>query len=148
MATEVGAGSKHTPADRKYLDSLSARLLMEFRNYVGMGVLCEFLQQPAQKSAPNASTTRQFISDLVRVKIEAMPFLAPVRGPPIPVKAELQVACALDEGGREVLNAFGFGTPGSNLKVMEVLQRPSWSSSAITLPEPDACSASSDVMHG
>ncbi|KAJ6458084.1 hypothetical protein DFH09DRAFT_1349419 [Mycena vulgaris] len=34
MATDVGAGSKHTPADREYLDSLSARLLMEFRNHV------------------------------------------------------------------------------------------------------------------
>ncbi|KAJ6544561.1 hypothetical protein DFH09DRAFT_1088437 [Mycena vulgaris] len=127
MATEVGAGSKHTPADRKYLDSLSARLLMEFRNYVGMGVLCEFLQQPAQKSAPDASTTRQFVSDLVRVKIEATPFLAPMS------------RCALDEGGCEVLNAFGFGTPGSNLKVLG-----NNSDSA----EPDACSASSDVMHG
>ncbi|KAJ6491483.1 hypothetical protein DFH09DRAFT_1453377 [Mycena vulgaris] len=34
MATDVGAGSKHTPAGQEYLDSLSARLLMEFRNYL------------------------------------------------------------------------------------------------------------------
>ncbi|KAJ6524651.1 hypothetical protein DFH09DRAFT_1096053 [Mycena vulgaris] len=34
MATDVGAGSKHTPAGREYLDSLPARLLMESRNYV------------------------------------------------------------------------------------------------------------------
>jgi hypothetical protein len=34
MAPELGAGSKHTPADQEYLYSLSARLLMEFRNYV------------------------------------------------------------------------------------------------------------------
>ncbi|KAJ6514693.1 hypothetical protein DFH09DRAFT_1431702 [Mycena vulgaris] len=34
MATDVGAGSKHTPTDREYLDSLSACLLMEFWNYV------------------------------------------------------------------------------------------------------------------
>ncbi|KAJ6579105.1 hypothetical protein DFH09DRAFT_1447302 [Mycena vulgaris] len=74
MATDVGAGSKHTPAGREYLDSLSARLLMDFRNYafspiyiafnaakfldhewVDMGVLREFLQPPAQNSTPAAN---------------------------------------------------------------------------------------------
>jgi hypothetical protein len=53
-----------------------------------MGALHEFLEQQAQKSIPEASTTRQSISDSVRVKIEATPFMAPVQGPCLPVKAE------------------------------------------------------------
>ncbi|KAJ6598098.1 hypothetical protein DFH09DRAFT_1271931, partial [Mycena vulgaris] len=81
MATEVGALSKHTPAGREYLDSLSARLLMEFRNYVS-----------GSNSTPDASTPRQSVSDSGRVKIEATPFSAPVPGPPILVKAESRVA--------------------------------------------------------
>ncbi|KAJ6572503.1 hypothetical protein DFH09DRAFT_1277426 [Mycena vulgaris] len=141
MATGVGAGSKHTPADREYLSA-------------DMAVLHEFLQQPAQKSAPDASTTRQFVSDLVRVKIEATPFLAPVRSPPIRSKRSPKSSacsmllpmsrCASDEGGREILDSLGFGTrgrrPGSNLEVMEVLGNNSDSA------EPDACSESSDDM--
>jgi hypothetical protein len=34
MTDNTGAGSKHTKADREYLDSLSARQLMDFRDYV------------------------------------------------------------------------------------------------------------------
>ncbi|KAJ7879348.1 hypothetical protein B0H13DRAFT_2543696 [Mycena leptocephala] len=34
MATDAGTGSKHTPADREYLDSLSVRQLMDFRDYL------------------------------------------------------------------------------------------------------------------
>ncbi|KAJ6489404.1 hypothetical protein DFH09DRAFT_1105431 [Mycena vulgaris] len=178
MATEVGAGSKHTPADREYLDNLSARLLMEFRNYVfsptyialnaakfldhkwvDMRVLREFLQQPAQNPPP----TRQFVSDLVRVKIEATPFLAPVPGPPILVKAEPQVA---DEGDREVFELFRIqnlrpttrvksggdrGTPA----YLSIVQRNrfAWCVEQVLgdnsdSVEPDARSESSDVMRG
>ncbi|KAJ6555136.1 hypothetical protein DFH09DRAFT_1085085 [Mycena vulgaris] len=77
MATEVGAGSKHMPADREYLDSLLARLLMKFWNYfmdhesVDMGVLREFLRQPAQNSAPDASTARQ--STATRIPTSCVP---------------------------------------------------------------------------
>jgi hypothetical protein len=56
--------------------------------WVDMGALHEFLEQQAQKSIPEASTTRQSISNSVRVKIEATPFMAPVQGPCLSVKAE------------------------------------------------------------
>ncbi|KAJ7853148.1 hypothetical protein B0H14DRAFT_2580541 [Mycena olivaceomarginata] len=118
MAPEVGAGSKHTPADQEFLYSLSARLLMEFRSYVfsptyiavnaanfldlewvDMGALHEFLEQQAQKSIPEVSTTRQTISDSVRVKIEATPFMAPVPDclPRQPSRARGAVVTACDQ---------------------------------------------------
>ncbi|KAJ6608403.1 hypothetical protein B0H10DRAFT_1955479 [Mycena sp. CBHHK59/15] len=172
MATEVDAGSKHTPADREYLDSLSTRLLMEFWNYVfsptyialnaakfldhewvDMGALRDFLQQPARNFTPDESTTCQSVSDSVRIKIEATPFLAPVPGPPILVKAEPQFASvprasadvkmrALKEGGREVFELLSDSEPeaddrDSDLEVMEALQHTSRSSSAIPLPDPE-----------
>ncbi|KAJ7690410.1 hypothetical protein B0H17DRAFT_1179932 [Mycena rosella] len=196
MATETGAGSKHTPADRKYFDtdSLSARLLMEFRNYVfsptyialnaakfldhewvDMELLHEFLQQPAHNFTPDASMTRQSVSDSVRIKIEATPSLAPVPVPPTLVKAEPRVASVprasanvkmrtLHEGGREVFELLSDSEPeadDSDLEVLEALQHTSRSSSAIPLPdpkqflddnsdsaEPDTRSESSDEENG
>ncbi|KAJ7681690.1 hypothetical protein B0H17DRAFT_1230186 [Mycena rosella] len=150
MATETGTGSKHTPADREYLDSLSARLLMEFRNYVDMELLREFLQQPAQNFTPDASMMRQSVSDSIRIKIEATPSSAPVPVPPTLVKAEPRVASvprasanvemhALHEGGREVFQLLSDSEPeadDSDLEVLEALQHTSRSSSAIPLPNP------------
>ncbi|KAF7372521.1 hypothetical protein MVEN_00114000 [Mycena venus] len=128
MATDVGAGSKHTPADREYLDSLSARLLMEFRNY--------FLDH-----------------EWVDMGVLPTPFLALVPGPPILVKAEPRLASvprasadvkmrALNEGGREVFELLSDSEPegedqDSDLEVLEALQRTSRSSSAIPMPDPE-----------
>ncbi|KAJ6598084.1 hypothetical protein DFH09DRAFT_1071134 [Mycena vulgaris] len=140
MATEVGAGSKHTLAGREYLDSLLARLLMEFQNYifsptyitlivilnagkfldhewVDTGVLREFIRQPAQIPAP---TRQQRVNpSLIRVAMRA-----------------------LHEGGREVFELLSDSEPeaddgDSDLEVMEALQRTARSSSAIPLPDPE-----------
>ncbi|KAJ6554046.1 hypothetical protein DFH09DRAFT_1318699 [Mycena vulgaris] len=91
MATDAGARSKHTPADQEYLDSLSARQLMDFRDYVfsatyvarnagkyldhewvDIALLREYLGQPQDSALPDASTTRSpTISDPVRAEIKA-----------------------------------------------------------------------------
>ncbi|KAJ7277996.1 hypothetical protein C8J57DRAFT_1503838 [Mycena rebaudengoi] len=77
MASNAGAGSKHMPADREYLDSLSARQLMDFRDYlfsatyiarsaskfldhewVDIALLREYLGQLQKSASSDASTTR------------------------------------------------------------------------------------------
>ncbi|KAJ7469814.1 hypothetical protein B0H11DRAFT_2238254 [Mycena galericulata] len=108
MATSVSAVSRHPPADREYIGSLSEPLtLMEFRNYmfssayitrnatkflnyewVNISDLREYMQQTTASSALGASTAYlSTVSDPVRVKIE--PVSTP--DPPVPVKAEPQV---------------------------------------------------------
>ncbi|KAJ6567871.1 hypothetical protein B0H10DRAFT_2444751 [Mycena sp. CBHHK59/15] len=71
--------SKHTPADREFLDSVSARQLMEFRNHVyspayielnagkfldhewvDISGLKQYLRRQTQNSGPAASTTHPF----------------------------------------------------------------------------------------
>ncbi|KAJ6605293.1 hypothetical protein DFH09DRAFT_1269599 [Mycena vulgaris] len=157
MATEVGAGSKHTPADREYLDSLfsppptSLSTLRSFWTTNGLiwGSSVSFFSSQLKIPPP----TRQSVSDSGRVKIEATPFLAPVPGPPILVKAESRVASvlrasadvrmrALHEGGREVFELLSDSEPeaddgDSDLEVIEALQRTFRSSSAIPLPDPE-----------
>ncbi|KAJ7929846.1 hypothetical protein B0H13DRAFT_1859329 [Mycena leptocephala] len=82
-------GSQHTAADRQFLDSVSARQLMEFRDYsavyikshpdkfldhgwVDISLLREYLASTAPNASSDASSTRSFPpSDPVRVKIEA-----------------------------------------------------------------------------
>ncbi|KAJ7835870.1 hypothetical protein B0H13DRAFT_1913361 [Mycena leptocephala] len=173
MATDAGTGSKHTPADREYLDSLSARQLMDFRDYlfsptfiarnaskfldhgwVDVAPLREYLGQPQTSESPDASFT---ISDPVRVKIEAsVASVAPVT--PL-VKAEalairFSQASAnikmrtLHESGREVLELLSDSEPDideldSDLEVIHELQRVSRSSSAI--PPADARDIDSEV---
>ncbi|KAJ6621009.1 hypothetical protein B0H10DRAFT_2188252 [Mycena sp. CBHHK59/15] len=134
MATELGAGSKHTPVDRIPCQpvsttadgipelvfsptsiALNATKFLD-HEWVDMGVLPEFLQQPAQNSTPDASTTRQSVSDSMR---------------------------ALHEGGCEVFELLSDSEPrtddrDSDLEVMEALQRTYRSSSAIPLHDPRA----------
>ncbi|KAJ7270000.1 hypothetical protein B0H12DRAFT_1310429 [Mycena haematopus] len=138
MAAGMGTGSKHTLDDQEYLDSLSARVLMEFRNYVfsptyialnavkfldhewiDIRALRDFLQQPARNVTPD--TSRQS-----RVKIEATPFLVPPPGPPFVVKSEPQSVDALagalrtsadvkmralNEGGRQIFELLSDSEP-------------------------------------
>ncbi|KAJ6617802.1 hypothetical protein B0H10DRAFT_2434234 [Mycena sp. CBHHK59/15] len=171
MATDGRAGAKHTPADREYIDSLSARQLMEFRNYVyspmyiaanaakfldhewaDMAALREFLQQQAQNSTTGASTTRaSTITDTIRIKIEATPSSAVKAEPQIarvpPASAEIKMR-TLNDGGREIFELLS----DSDLEVIEALQRDSRSSSVIPLaapsdhlPDDDSDSAEPDI---
>ncbi|KAJ7469270.1 hypothetical protein B0H11DRAFT_2435698 [Mycena galericulata] len=138
MATSVGATSKHPPADREYIGSLSPLTLMEFRNYmfssayitrnatkflnyewVNISDLREYMQQTTAGSVLGASTAYlSTVSDPVRVKIE--PVSAP--DPPDPVKAEPQAVIlpqisddikmrTLNEGGREVFELLSDSEP-------------------------------------
>ncbi|KAJ7438913.1 hypothetical protein B0H11DRAFT_2356610 [Mycena galericulata] len=138
MATSVGATSKHPPADREYIGSLSPLTLIEFRNYmfssayitrnatkflnyewVNISDLREYMQQTTAGSVLGASTAYlSTVSDPVRVKIE--PVSAP--GPPDPVKAEPQAVIlpqisddikmrTLNEGGREVFELLSDSEP-------------------------------------
>ncbi|KAJ7510557.1 hypothetical protein B0H11DRAFT_2215321 [Mycena galericulata] len=110
MAASVGAASRHPPADREYIGSLSEPLtLMEFRNYmfssayithnatkfpnyewVNISDLREFVcsKPPPVPGSLGASTAYlSTVSDPVHVKIE--PVSTP--DPPVSVKAEPQV---------------------------------------------------------
>ncbi|KAJ7466644.1 hypothetical protein B0H11DRAFT_1869800 [Mycena galericulata] len=99
--------SKHTPADQEYLDSLSTRQLMDFRNYlfsptyialnatrfldyewVDIGELRRYLQHTTTNSGFDASTTRlSTIPAPVHIKIESSP-LSVLPGPASVVKLE------------------------------------------------------------
>ncbi|KAJ7622550.1 hypothetical protein B0H17DRAFT_1151676, partial [Mycena rosella] len=147
MATETGAGSKHTPADREYLDSLSARLLMEFRNYVFSPT---YIALNAAKFLDHEWVDRELLPE---------PRVASVPRASANVKMR-----ALHEGGREVFELLSASEPeadDSDLEVLEALQHTSRSSSTIPLPdpkqflddnsdsaEPDARSESSDEENG
>ncbi|KAJ6563092.1 hypothetical protein DFH09DRAFT_1364226 [Mycena vulgaris] len=143
MATDAGARSKHTPADREYLDSLTARQLMDFRDYVfsatyiarnagkfldhewvDIALLREYLRQPQISALLDASTTRSStISDPVRAEIEApLPSVAPAT---LLVKAEPQAIRllqafadikmrALNESGREVFELLSDSEPDAD----------------------------------
>ncbi|KAJ7432678.1 hypothetical protein B0H11DRAFT_2378990 [Mycena galericulata] len=132
MAASVGAASRHPPADREYIGSLSEPLaLMEFRNYMFSSAYIthnatKFLNYEWQTTAGSglgASTAYlSTSSDPVRVKIE--PVSTP--DPPVPVKAEPQVSRTLNEGGREVFELLSDTQPDdgkSDAEVMETLQR-------------------------
>ncbi|KAJ7455399.1 hypothetical protein FB451DRAFT_1184196 [Mycena latifolia] len=151
MPVAGAEGSKHSPADQEFLDGVSNRQLMGFRNFMYTPVYIaanatQFLDHdwvdiPALKkylrldenASQDASSTRSIpVSDSVRVKIEAP---APV----ISVKAEPE-ACGLpetsphvktrtsQEGGHEVIELLSDSEPersaaDSDLEVLEALQR-------------------------
>ncbi|KAJ7431585.1 hypothetical protein B0H11DRAFT_1941460 [Mycena galericulata] len=109
MTSGADPASKHTPADQAFLDGLSARQLMDFRNYlyspmyiklnagkfldhewVDIPTLKEYLHQIHQNPGLDASSTRPATpSDPVRVKIET-PLPSATSRPAISVKAEQQ----------------------------------------------------------
>ncbi|KAJ7291881.1 hypothetical protein C8J57DRAFT_1588616 [Mycena rebaudengoi] len=159
MTDNTGAGSKHTKADQEYLDSLSARQLMDFRDYlfsgtyiarnaskfldyewVDIALLREYLGQPQNSAPPDAPTTRSsMISDPVRVKIEA-PLPSVVKAEPQMIRlsqasADIKMR-TLNESGREIFELLSDSEPDadepdSDLEVMHALQRTSRSSSVI-----------------
>ncbi|KAJ7743687.1 hypothetical protein DFH07DRAFT_964017 [Mycena maculata] len=155
MPPDAEPRSKHTPADQEYLDSLSARQLMDFRNYlfsptyialnaakfldyewVDVGELRKYLQHTAAVPAP------------APVKTEAIPpFVTPgptgvVKAEPVgsSVSAEIKLH-ALNEGGREVFELLSDSEPedtaDSDLEVIATLRHVSRSSSAAPLTDPD-----------
>ncbi|KAJ7757397.1 hypothetical protein DFH07DRAFT_958754 [Mycena maculata] len=155
MPPDAEPRSKHTPADQEYLDSLSARQLMDFRNYlfsptyialnaakfldyewVDVGELRKYLQHTAAVPAP------------APVKTEAIPpFVTPgptgvVKAEPVgsSVSAEIKLR-ALNEGGREVFELLSDSEPkdtaDSDLEVIATLRHVSRSSSAAPLTDPD-----------
>ncbi|KAJ6580328.1 hypothetical protein B0H10DRAFT_2443268 [Mycena sp. CBHHK59/15] len=109
MAVNGAKAWKHSPADQEFLDSLSTRDLMDFRNYmyspiyiasnagrfldhewINIPNLRDFLCRKAADAGQVASSTRpSAVSDLIHVKIEApQPSAHPA--PAILVKAESQ----------------------------------------------------------
>ncbi|KAJ7922381.1 hypothetical protein B0H13DRAFT_2655645 [Mycena leptocephala] len=163
MGPDAESRSKHTPADQEYLDSLPARQLMDFRNFlftptyislnaakfldhewVDIGELWKYLQHTAKNPGPSAP---------VPVKIEVTPLsMAPVRATVIkaepqaisvPVQASVDIKMgALNEDGREVFELLSDSepdadNPDSDLEVINALQRTSRSSSAAPLTDAD-----------
>ncbi|KAJ6550555.1 hypothetical protein B0H10DRAFT_2242638 [Mycena sp. CBHHK59/15] len=154
----ANAASKHTPADREYIGSLSPHILMEFRDYlfnptyitintakfldyewIDITLLREYV------SVLGASTTRSLpILDQVHVKIEAVPPSVST----VSVKAEPDVqhvasvkTRTLHVGEREVIELLSDSEPqtedlDSDLEVIEALQ-PSRSSSVPPLSDAD-----------
>ncbi|KAJ6542456.1 hypothetical protein DFH09DRAFT_1282546 [Mycena vulgaris] len=146
MATDVGARSKHTPAEREYLDNLSARQLMDFRDYVfsatyiarnagkfldhewiDIALLRKYLGQPQNSALLDASMT-------LRAEIEVpLPSVAPatllVKGEPQAIRlpqasADIKMR-ALNDSGREVFELHSDSEPDadepdSDLEVIHV----------------------------
>ncbi|KAJ7235364.1 hypothetical protein C8J57DRAFT_1572122 [Mycena rebaudengoi] len=165
MANGVEGASNHTPADQEYIGSLSPLTLMEFRNHifnpicitnnatkfldyewVNIALLRKYVQQTAAISELGASTTRSFpTSDLVRIKIEAIPPPATT----VSVKAEpkaVHVPCVkmrtLQVGKQEVIELLSDSEPetddpDSDLEVIEALRHASRSSSVLPLHDAD-----------
>ncbi|KAJ7300409.1 hypothetical protein DFH08DRAFT_828478 [Mycena albidolilacea] len=153
-----------SPADQEYLDSLSGRQLMDFRNYlssptyikynagqfldhdwVNIELFREYLQRTGQTPVPDASSTPPSAS--VRIKIESRAPLVPdiVKAEPeaitVPRASNVKMR-TLNEGGREVLELLSESEPddsgeASDLEVMEVLRHTSRSSSAAPPPPSD-----------
>ncbi|KAJ7785060.1 hypothetical protein DFH07DRAFT_1054504 [Mycena maculata] len=166
----AGRASKHTPADQGFLDGLTTRQLMDFRDYIfsplyissnagkfldhewiDIPILKESeLQYLARTLGPDRSTTRPSPSDPIRIKIEA-PSAFPsavktepwaARLPPAPGDIRLRT---LNEGGVEVFELLSDSEPepsdhNSDLEVLTALQPTSRSSSAI----PDHSDAHAD----
>ncbi|KAJ7730603.1 hypothetical protein DFH07DRAFT_969111 [Mycena maculata] len=142
MDHDAESRSKHTPADQEYLDSLSTRQLMDFRNYLfsptyialnaakvldhGWVDICElrtYLQHTAQSSPFDVSTTRlSALTAPVRVKIEATPLtVAPgsaavvmeAQAISVPAPADIKM-CALNEDGQEVFELLSDSEPDAD----------------------------------
>ncbi|KAJ6574171.1 hypothetical protein B0H19DRAFT_1253912 [Mycena capillaripes] len=168
MATDVGAESTHTPAEREYIGSLSPLTLMEFRNHifnptyitnnaakfldyewVNIRLLREYVQQTGANSRPGTSTTRpSAIPDPVRVKIEAIPPLV-MLGPEPEAGASATIKMrTLEEDGREIFELLSdseepeIDDQDSDLEVIEALKYRS--SSAIPLPDAHISNNNSD----
>ncbi|KAJ6615764.1 hypothetical protein B0H10DRAFT_1949647 [Mycena sp. CBHHK59/15] len=148
--------SKHTPADKEYLD----KKFLD-HEWVDIGSLKQYIQHITQNSGPSACMSRPFalsgsgsiastrlsaVSDAVRVKIEATPPLVTPASASLGVKAETQAISirspvdikmrTLKEDGREVLELLSDSEADgddhdSDLEVLEALQRTSRSSSII-----------------
>ncbi|KAJ6605854.1 hypothetical protein B0H10DRAFT_2195382 [Mycena sp. CBHHK59/15] len=154
----ANAASKHTPADREYIGSLSPHILMEFRDYlfnptyitinaakfldyewIDITLLREYV------SVLGASTTRSLpILDQVHVKIEAVPpsvSTASVKAEPDVQHVASVKTRTLHVGEREVIELLSDSEPqtedlDSDLEVIEALQ-PSRSSSVPPLSDAD-----------
>ncbi|KAJ6600110.1 hypothetical protein B0H10DRAFT_2231069 [Mycena sp. CBHHK59/15] len=143
MPPDAELRSKHTPADQQSLDSLSARQLMDFRNYLFSPA---FIALNAAKFLDHEwdSTRLSTSSDPIRVKVEATPSVPP--GSAVSVKAELHAIGVpqgsdikmrtLNEDGREVFELLSdseseLDHPDSDMEVIEELRHTSRSSSTI-----------------
>ncbi|KAJ7465327.1 hypothetical protein B0H11DRAFT_2307912 [Mycena galericulata] len=144
MPPDAEPRSKHTPAEQEYLDSLSARQLMDFRNYlfaptyialnsakfldhewVDIGELRKYLQHTATNSGFDGSTRLSTIPAPVRIKVEAAPpSVSPGTAPvvktepqAINVPTQLSVDIkmrALNEDGREVFELLSDSEPADD----------------------------------
>ncbi|KAJ7676748.1 hypothetical protein DFH06DRAFT_1428491 [Mycena polygramma] len=156
MPSDAEPQSKHAPADQEYLDSLSARQLMDFRNYlftptyiahnaakfldhewVDIGELRKYLQQTAATPPP------------IGVKIEAMPPLVtsdragvvkmePL-GSSVPVQAAGEIKLRALKEVFELLSDSDSepDAADSDVEVIATLQPTSRPSSAAPLTDPD-----------
>ncbi|KAF8145905.1 hypothetical protein K438DRAFT_1991370 [Mycena galopus ATCC 62051] len=155
-----------SPADREYLDSLTARQLMDFRDYttltasniklnagkflddkwVDISLFREYMQRTAQSSTVDASGMRSRAPDSTRIKTEALPPVFSL------VKAEPQKITlsqsgdfkmhALTEDGHEVFELLSDSDADEELnsdqEVIEALRRSSRSSSIVASSFPDS----------
>ncbi|KAJ6597423.1 hypothetical protein B0H10DRAFT_2196942 [Mycena sp. CBHHK59/15] len=149
------AASKHTPADRDFLDGLSGRQLTEFRNYmytpayitsnagrfldqewIDVPTLKQFLGRNVSDAGHVASSTRSFApSDSVCIKIEAPEPQSVV----IPRKTATSVKIRTSyEGSREVLelssDSEAHVADDSDIEVSEELTRAVSRSSSVFPP--------------
>ncbi|KAJ6613945.1 hypothetical protein B0H10DRAFT_2046774 [Mycena sp. CBHHK59/15] len=166
MAVNGAKAWKHSPADQEFLDSLSTRDLMDFRNYMYSPIyiasnagrfldhewidipnLRDFLCRKAADAGLVASSTRpSAVSDLIHVKIEApQPSAHPA--PAILVKAEPGAVKmrTLNEGGHDVFELLSDSEPetldhDSDLEVSAALIRTASRSSSV-IPLTDAMDA-------
>ncbi|KAJ7653606.1 hypothetical protein DFH06DRAFT_1417176 [Mycena polygramma] len=154
MPADAEPRSKHAPADQKYLDSLSARQLMDFRNYLFNPT---YIAQNAAKFLDHEwvdiGELRKYLHHTVaiapptRVKLEAMaPFVTPE--PAGAVKTEPDgstVPQAVPEIKLRALNVFELlsdsdsepDAADSDVEVIATLQPNSRSSSVAPLTDPD-----------
>ncbi|KAJ7670029.1 hypothetical protein DFH06DRAFT_1321054 [Mycena polygramma] len=151
--------SKHAPADKEYLDSLSARQLMDFRNYLFNPT---YIAQNAAKFLDHEwvdiGELRKYLHHTVaiapptRVKLEAMaPFVTPEPagavktepdGSTVPQAVPEIKLRALNENGQEVFELLSDSdsepdAADSDVEVIATLQPNSRSSSVAPLTDPD-----------
>ncbi|KAJ6527273.1 hypothetical protein DFH09DRAFT_1094940 [Mycena vulgaris] len=152
-AFSVAPASKHTPADQAYIDGLSARQLMDFRNYVFTPT---FVTLNATKFLDHGwidmTELRQFI-DASRTPAASAPLLVkmepsiPAVPPPPPlaiaVKTEpqgvglpqiprdIKMRAKVNKDDQEVIEILSDSESDSDLEVIEALRPASRSSSAM-----------------
>ncbi|KAF8185240.1 hypothetical protein K438DRAFT_1973954 [Mycena galopus ATCC 62051] len=153
-------------ADQQYFDSLTARQLMDFRDYLfsptyislnagkflddkweKVGLFREYVQRIGKSSMLDVSSTRPSVPNSAPIKIESLPPILPSS-----VKAEPEKLSphrsgdvkmrALTEDGHEILELLSDSDAeedlNSDLEVMEALRRSSRSSSVIAPSIPDS----------